>query len=155
MHFLTIDVKGISVNGVAPAIIFVTLIVNQKVIQIYQFINLDVESGFKILDWSSHTAKVYLNRINALFFYETGKMLVYQQMYFLTIDLKSNGVELLITFVTLIVNKKVIPCLCHFICLELFQIVMRLEICWLGHHIKYWLVNHINKCFFIDRLTST
>ena len=82
-------------------------------------------------------------------------MLAYQQMYFLTIDLKSNGVELLITFVTLIVNKKVIPCLCHFICLELFQIVMRLEICWLGHHIKYWLVNHINKCFFIDRLTST
>ena len=121
-------------------------------------VNLDVESYFKILDWSSHTAKVYLNGINALFCYETGKPLAsstYQQMNYLTIDLKGNGLELLITFVTLIVNKKVIPCLCHFSCLKLFQIVMRLEICWLVHHIICWLVNHINKCFFNDRSTRT
>ena len=46
-------------------------------------VNLDVESYFKILDWSSHTAKVYLNGINALFCYETWKPLAsstYQQM---------------------------------------------------------------------------
>ena len=114
MHFV-IDLKGIAVNGVELLIIFVTLIVNKTVNQmviIYQF---RCWKFFKILDWSSHTAKVYLNGINALFCYETGKLLAsstYQQMHFLTIDLKGNGVELLITFVTLIVNKKVIPCLC-------------------------------------------
>ena len=56
--------------------------------------------------------------------------------------------ELLILFITLRVNKKNIPCLCHFSCLELFQIIMRLEICKLVYHINCWLVDNINKCFF-------
>ena len=59
-----------------------------------------------------------------------------------------NDVELLILFITLRVNKKNIPCLCHFSCLELFQIIMRLEICKLVYHINCWLVDNINKCFF-------
>ena len=95
----------------------------------------------------------HLSELNfCLICYETRKLLaslLYQQMHFLTIDLKGNGVELLITFVTLIVNKKVIPCLCHFNCLELFQIVMRLEISWLVYHIKCWLVKIISTNVFL------